>query len=488
MLAQGILPFKIQGMKPKLDVTAYAGLPTVIEALRAILPREYYVELSRALKGTYGHEVEWKTVRRHFESLVVLIAAGGDCIDDLQRLRKDRGLRRLLGFELSSPTRVKEFLYAFHQGADGRPITPQEDACLSRQGEAQIREEGPGLRVLCKFLQRVVHRLQGLRRQEQATLDIDATIVAAAKETALKAYEGTVGYQPQMAWWHEHKVWVRDQFRDGNVPAEFRCRDFLESVVKSLPAGVKKVYVRGDSALYNEEALTWAVEHGVFFVVSADMSQSLFEVIEAVPEKEWQEYHSKEGDDGPGAKEERQCVEVCFVPDWGMNRKKDGIPLRYIAIRVRSRQGSLLESTGAEPWRHFAVVTNIMDWASDRVLRWHRQKQGTVEHGHLVMKDELAGGTLPCGRFGSNAAWWRINAIVHNLLTFLKAVALPPSMAALRPKGLRFRLFNIGARVIQHARQTILCLCETDPVFKILVKARAALAALCFPRGAVPAS
>lgn len=488
MLTQGILPFKTQGVKLKFDVTAYAGLPVVIEAMRSIFSRKCYTELAGALRGAYGHKVGWETTRRHLESLVVLIAAGGDCIDDLQRLRNDRGLCSLLDFEVSSPTRAKEFLYAFHQSEDGRPISPEEDACLSRHGEARIRGEGPGLKVLGKFLQRVVRRLQELRQQEQATLDIDATIVAAAKKAALKAYEGTVGYQPQMAWWNEHKVWVHDQFRDGNVPAAFCCREFLENAVRGLPAGVKKVYMRGDSALYNEDALTWAVEHRVSFAVSADMSQSLLGAIEAVPEEEWQEYHSKEGDDGPGAKEERQWAEVCFVPDWKMNRKKHGAPLRYIAIRVRSRQATLLESTGAEPWRHFAVVTNIMDWTGDGVLRWHRQKQGTVEHGHLVMKDELAGGTLPCGRFGSNAAWWRINAIVHNLLAFLKAVALPPSMAALRPKGLRFRLFNIGGRVIRHARQTILCLCETDPVYKILVKARAALAALCLPGQPVLAS
>jgi len=62
-------------------------------------------------------------VRRHVESAVVLIAAGGECVDDLAHLRADPGLSSLLGFELSSPTQMKDFLYRFHQAEDGG-LTP----------------------------------------------------------------------------------------------------------------------------------------------------------------------------------------------------------------------------------------------------------------------------------------------------------------------------------------------------------------------------
>jgi len=90
-------------------------------------------------------------------------------------------------------------------------------------------------------------------------------------------------------------------------------------------------------------------------------------------------------------------------------------------------------------------VTN-MDWQGDRLLRWQREKQGTVEHGHGVLEGELAGGTMPCGRFGSNAAWWRINVLVANLLQFLEVQALPAERRWLRPKALRFRLLTASTR------------------------------------------
>ncbi len=94
-----------------------------------------------------------------------------------------------------------------------------------------------------------------------------------------------------------------------------------------------------------------------------------------------------------------------FVPGWARNHKKDGLPLRYIAIRVRSRQAELFD-TETPSWRHFAVVTNMREWKAENLLRWHREKAGTIEHVFLEITGELGGGTMPTGKFGANAAWW----------------------------------------------------------------------------------
>jgi len=95
-----------------------------------------------------------------------------------------------------------------------------------------------------------------------------------------------------------------------------------------------------------------------------------------------------------------------------------------------------------------------------------------VEHGHGDLKNELAGGKLPASRFGANAAWWRFNVMCHNLIVFLKAAALPQKMAPMRPKALRFHLFNLPGLVIHHARTTILRLSSNHPGTAILAQAR----------------
>lgn len=478
-IPQGLLPFKIELVEKAESVTAHAGLPLLIEAFLAVIPSKAL----RPLRNALGYRTV-TTVRRHLLSLVALIAAGGEHLSDLDTLRGDAGLCILLGFTPSSPTQAKDFVYRFHQAQDGRLLNDDDDDLLSVRGKAQIRPEGPGLQALERLVLRVVEAVQHCVERTRATLDMDASIICAHKQRALKAYEGTWGYQPQMAWWAEHGLWLCDQFRDGNVNAEFKAKAFLQRAFSMLPCSVTERRLRGDSALYNEEALTWAAdEANIDFAVSADMSPELLAKVLAIPDEAWQPYRSF--NERAGLTEERQWAEVTdFVPDWKRNHKKDGTPFCYLAIRVRPLQQELFENEAQEgtaqeasSWRHFAVVTN-MSWNGERLLRWQREKQGTVEFGHGVVKNDLAGGVMPCGRFGANAAWWRLNVLVHNLQVLLKVEALPSVLSLARPKTLRFRLFNLPGRIVHHARGWVLKLYRGLPFAEALVEARQRLVAL----------
>jgi hypothetical protein len=63
---------------------------------------------------------------------------------------------------------------------------------------------------------------------------------------------------------------------------------------------------------------------------------------------------------------------------------------------------------------------------------------GKIEAAHDVIKNELAGGVMPCGRFGANAAWRRLAVLTYNVLTALKRLALPPELLTARPKRLDY--------------------------------------------------
>jgi hypothetical protein len=454
-LPQTVLPFKHEITTRPLNVTAFGGLLLTLELMRALLSSAMY----RKLRDALGYKNR-KTVQRHVESVVLMISAGGEHVDDVRILIADKGVEALGGFVPSSPTQIKDFIYRFNQTEEGCKLTLKDDARLSQKGKATIRPEGPGLRVLDELFQVLLRRAFELNPCTRATIDIDATIIKAYKKLALKAYEGTRGYQPQMAWWAEKEMWLCDEFRDGNVPAEFSVKAFIQRSVSLAGRFVDKLRLRGDSALYNEDALSWLADQTkVEFAVSADMSDSLAKMVKALPEETWQPYRTFTNDaelKRGTLSEERQCAEVPdFIPGWKRTHKKDTQPLRYIAIRVRSRQRDLLEDD-QQRWRYFAVVTNMVDWDAARLLRWQREKQGTVENAHGVLKNDLGGGCMPCGRFCSNAAWWRLNALTHNLLQFLKSAALPEDMERMRPKSLRFRLFNLAGRIVRHARQATL--------------------------------
>jgi hypothetical protein len=90
-------------------LTGLAGLTLVAEAFRGL-----------SLGRSANQHLQIKERQRGFdegtyvESFVLLNAAGGDCLDDFDRLREDRALAELLGHPLPSPEAARKFLYAFH--------------------------------------------------------------------------------------------------------------------------------------------------------------------------------------------------------------------------------------------------------------------------------------------------------------------------------------------------------------------------------------
>jgi hypothetical protein len=75
---------------------------------------------------------------------------------------------------------------------------------------------------------------------------------------------------------------------------------------------------------------------------------------------------------------------------------------------------------------------------------------------HAELKNDLAAGVMPCGRFQSNAAWFRFNVLAYNILSALQLLALPKPMQAWRPATLRFRLLNLAGRIVKHSRELVL--------------------------------
>jgi hypothetical protein len=103
--------------------------------------------------------------------------------------------------------------------------------------------------------------------------------------------------------------------------------------------------------------------------------------------------------------------------------------------------------------KYFAVGSNQWDWEAVRLLEWQREKAGTTEALHDVLKNELVAGVMPCGRFGANAAWLRLAVMTHNVLTALKRLAMPKKWLTARPKRMRFQIFCSPGKLVSHARQ-----------------------------------
>jgi hypothetical protein len=417
------------------EVTPHAGAALLIELGRrsgVMAAAGKHLPAKRSAKGLgQGQFVE---------AVVLLSALGGDCLDDFDTLRRDRGLAALLGYDLPAASTVRQWLDRFHQEEllAGRPrqgsFIPEESASLA------------GLRAVVRHSVRTY--VAAVQPGVEVTLDVDAHLVESSKRSALPTYQGYRGYQPLLVQWAESGLVLADQFRDGNVPASENIEELVDEAFASLPARADgepwQVGVRSDSAAYEQRTLDhWHLE-GWRFAVSADMSPQLRREILRLPCDAWQFWA------GEANGVVREWAEVPFVPTRA-SEKKDSEPYRYLAVRVRTPQGVLFGDGHAV--KHFAVVTNDWATAGQALLEWQRGKAGTIEHVNHVLKNELAAGVYPSDKFGANAAWLRLQVLTANLLELLKATALDPEYRRARPKRLRFAVFTQFGRVVRHARQ-----------------------------------
>ena len=467
-MKQELLPYGVEVVEAADTVTARGGLPLVVETMRALGLTEIIKDCVSVRQRASGRDEV-----AMIEGLVLLMASGGECLDDSNVLRSDKGLCRLLERTLPSADAQRRFLYAFHD----EDLIAQAQAERAPGAVAYIPRENAALRGLGQVNVAFTHAVAGRGKSHKATLDHDATILESHKQEALAHYKGGRGYQPAVVYWAEQDLVIADEFRDGNVPAGMSNLPLIRRAFASLPATVSEYFFRSDSACYEDEVLKWLANPEraegpsgrIGFTISADMSPELRAVCERVADKRWDLVEER-------AEESVYWADVEFTPgDW----PKDAKPLRYVAVRIRKQQG-LLFAAGYDT-KYLAVASNRREMDGGDLLRWHWAKAGTIEHVHDVTKNELGAAVPPCGRFGANAAWYRISLLTYNVLSAMKSLVLPTELSAARPKRLRFRVFTIAGRLIAHAGKLVLRISAAAEHFAGLIAARARLASLAAP-------
>ena len=224
------------------------------------------------------------------------------------------------------------------------------------------------------------------------------------------------------------------------------------------------------------------------FAVGVDVTREFEAEVAQVGEEEWRELYREV--DGRRAETGQQWAEVNFVPDW-IGHSKNSPEYRYIAIREPLRNPPLLGMAGqTELWSHivemsggggwykvFGIVTN-RDLDPQELVWWYRQRCGKGEEVHAVLKEDLAGGRLPSGLFGANAAWWAITTLAFNLNSAMKQLALGQEWVSRRLKAVRFGVINLPGRVVRHARKLVINLSRGHPSYALLGQARRRILAL----------
>ena len=502
MMAQGVLPFKYEEEHRSGGLTGLAGLP-------AYLDLSYVMGLTSGI-GTYVKVREGGQGFADAEmimSLILLNLAGGDSVEDIKLLEGDEGLCRVLDRvrthgmprkqrrslelrwrkdrkrTLPSASSLFRYLASFHDGS-------QEEH--RRPGKAFIPEPNEHLRGVIGLNGGFVAQVQKRSPKTCATLDMDATLVESTKREALHSYKGFKGYQPLTTYWFEQDLVLHSEFRDGNVPAGFEQLRVFKEALDLVPAGVEKVSLRSDSAGYQHNLMKYCAEGGnprfgvIEFAIGSDVTPEFKKSVWEVGESGWTRLYRIV--DGRRIDTGQEYAEVCFVPN-GLSTKKDGPEYRYVAIREALQQPDLpgMEVQEELPfptmdmhsvrYKVTGIVTNTTI-PGHELIWWYRQRCGKSEEVHAVMKEDLAGGTLPSGKFGVNAAWWQIMILALNLNSAMKHIVLGGDWVNRRLKAIRYWLINLPGRVAKGARQLVIRLVGGHASNETLLRARERMVSL----------
>jgi hypothetical protein len=498
MLAQGVLDFQYEADSSRHGQTSLAGLPVYLDLVKAI----GLAEAIRRRVGVAGSQ-GWLDIQMVL-AVVFLNLAGGDCVDDIDRLERDGGfsaILRAIEKELlsraerramkarwrrereratPSPSAISAWLERFHD-----PASPKAEA-----GTAFIPEVTKELQGLWRVNRSLLEFLQRRQPATTATLDMDATLIETHKRDALFCYKKFKAYQPLNCWWAEQGAILYSEFRDGNVPAGHEQLRVLKDCLLHLPDSVKKVSLRSDTAGYQEELLLYCGEGkdprfgAIEFAIGADVTAAFRAAVLETAESEWKPLIRRVGD--KCYETDQEWAEICFVPNWaGHGRKR--ADYRFLAIREPLRELALgdqeqlpfpTQAFGRKGvHKLFGVVTNRQG-PGDGVIWWLRERCGKSEEVHSALKSDLAGGQMPSGLFGANAAWWALSILAFNLNAAMKRVALGEDWAVARMKALRFHLIGLPGRVVSHARRLMVRLSGGARALAMILDARARIRAL----------
>jgi Transposase DDE domain group 1 len=416
------------GLAPLLALAERAGLSELIGERVWIDPTATKVESAGA--NPVGK----------LTSIIAGMAAGADCIDDLDVVRSG-GMKRLFAGVYAAAT-LGQFL---------RECTHGHTLQLASV-----------LRAHLVNLFGITGLLPGL--EQRALIDIDSLL------------RPVFGHGKQGASYGHTKIAGKQVLRKGLSPlvttistatgapviAGIRLRAgkagsgkgaasmIAEAIRTAQAAGATgEILVRGDSAYGNAAVVSACRKAGVWFSVVLTKNPAVAAAMAKIPEDAWTPVIYPGAVVDPDTGELISDAEVAETTFTAFASTKTPVTARLVVRRVRDR-AKLDELFPV--WRHHPFLTNSTEPTAQADIT-HRQ-HAIIE---TVLSDVIDGplAHLPSGQFAANAAWAICTAITHNLLRAAGTLA-GDRHAVARGATLRRHLIAVPARLARPQRRPVL--------------------------------
>ena len=423
MITQGQLPFKLEITEE--EITPRSGLALYAEVLRAFRIEER-IQQYFPLPGSNRGYRPWEFI----EPLLLMLYGGGRHIEDLREIRDDKALRRLIG--LNKMPALSTYGDWMRRAADSGGI--KSTAVLNRQ---------------------VVRDIVGRDKTLRYTLDVDATVIEAAKQEAQWTYKKVKGYQPILGFLAENGVCLAYEFREGNVVSHSGAVDFLKLCQRALPKGKEIAYIRSDSAFYQADVINWCEREGKKYTITAGKDEAVMEAIGTI--QDWKRLKTLDGEET-----DREVGTAIHI----MQKAEEAF--RLVVQRWQNPQKDLFSP---DAWFYHVIATNCDDLSAEEVVWWHNQR-GQAENLIKELKIGFGMEQMVSGSFLANALYFGLGILSYNTAQAQKLFFMDSDWRTHTIGTIRWRLVEVAGKVVRHGRQLILKLAAPLEKLEVYLRIR----------------
>ena len=259
---------------------------------------------------------------------------------------------------------------------------------------------------------------------------------------ATTATPGQRGYHPLLATAASSGDVLMARLREGRANTARGAAHFLrETLGRVRSAGATgQITVRADSGFYTHSIVALCRKMKVRFSITVRQSQSLRNLIEAIPESDWTPIpYWMEG--------AADVAETTYTP---FQSEPDAAPVRLIVRRVKPTPGSQLALFAS--YSYHAFITDREGGTLE--LEADHRRHAEVENAIRDLKYGVGLNHLPSGRFAANGAWLAIQVMAHNLARWTARIGLGEQLVT--TKTLRQRFYSLAGRLTRSARRLTL--------------------------------
>jgi hypothetical protein len=302
-------------------------------------------------------------------------------------------------------------------------------------------------------------------------IDVDASLVESHsdKEGAAATYKKHIfGLHPIIVSCANTGEVLTVLLRNGNAGSNTvadHIRVLTEAVAQLPPRYRRRIIFRADGAGATKDLLAWikteATRHGYtwHYSVGFDVTEPVREAITTVPVDVWRPALTPENEVRRGAHVTEITGLLTLADRWPPDMR---VMARTEPLHPRHhKQASPAERKRGQ--RFQATATDLPGHHYPRLDAFHRNHAGIES----VIKDgkDLGLRRLPSHSFAFNQAWCTTVAIAADLLAWLRHLALDhhPLLRKATPATLRRALLHIPARLVHHARNRLIRLCDDHP-------------------------